>query len=187
MTAKAAKSKLTVDEFLPWALAQERGRYELVDGEIVAMTPERARHVLVKTALARTLQDGVKAAGLLCTAYGDGLTVVIDQHHSREPDASVQCGTPVDLDSLVLDAPLIVCEVTSPSSERDDSGLKLVEYFSVPSIVHYLIVRPEQQVVIHHQRALNGEIRTRIVSDGAISLDPPGFTIPVAPILAAGL
>ena len=62
------------------------------------------------------------------------MTVVIDDDHSREPDAAVQCGVPTDLDSMVLEAPLIVVEVTSPSSERDDTGDKLVEYFSVPSI-----------------------------------------------------
>ncbi len=36
--------KMTVDEFLPWAEAQERGRYELHDGEVIAMSPERAGH-----------------------------------------------------------------------------------------------------------------------------------------------
>ena len=32
---------------------------------------------------------------------------------------------------MILEAPLIVVEVASPSSERDDTGDKLVEYFSV--------------------------------------------------------
>ena len=42
---------------------------------------------------------------------------------------SVQCNVSTDLDSMILEAPLIVVEVTSPSSERDDTGDKLVEYF----------------------------------------------------------
>lgn len=186
MTTDTAKTRMTVDQFLIWAEKQERGRYELVDGQIVAMAPERARHNLVKTALVRALQDGIKAAGLPCTAYGDGMTVVVDRYHSREPDASVQCGEPVDLDQVTLDRPIIVAEVTSPSSDRDDSGEKLVEYFSVASVIHYLIVRPEKQVVIHHRRASGGGIETRIVKEGTIAFDPPGLTIGVATVLEDG-
>ena len=47
MTAQP-KQRMTVPEFLAWAAAQPRGRYELVRGEIVAMAPERARHNLVE-------------------------------------------------------------------------------------------------------------------------------------------
>ena len=53
---------------------------------------------------------------------------------------------------MILEAPLIVVEVVSPSSERDDSDAKLVDYFSVASIQHYLIVFSEKRVVVHHQR-----------------------------------
>ena len=34
--------RMTVDEFLAWAMAQPEGRFELVDGRVVAMAPERA-------------------------------------------------------------------------------------------------------------------------------------------------
>ena len=115
-----------------------------------------------------------RKAGLPCTVFTDGMTVVIDNDTSREPDAAVQCGVATDLDSMILEAPLIVVEVASPSSERDDTGDKLVEYFSVPSIRHYLIVKPVKNVVIHHARNETGDISTRIVTDGEISLDTAG-------------
>ncbi|MFZ1102065.1 MAG: Uma2 family endonuclease, partial [Hyphomicrobiaceae bacterium] len=129
---------MTVPEFLAWATAQPRGRYELVRGEVVAMAPERQRHLRVKGAVFRALGDAVIRARLAYTVFPDGATVVIDNEHSREPDAAVQSDAAGNPDSTVLDAPVIVVEVTSPSSERDDTGEKLVEYFSVPSIHHYL-------------------------------------------------
>ncbi len=182
MTAQP-KQRMTVPEFLAWATVQARGRYELVRGEVVAMAPERARHNLAKAAVFRALSDAVTQAGLPCTVFTDGMTVVIDNECSREPDAAVQCEVVTDLDSTILEAPLIVVEVASPSSERDDTGDKLVEYFSVPSIRHYLIVKPEKNVVIHHARNDTGDISTRIVTDGKISLQPPGMTIPVKQLL----
>ena len=111
------------------------------------------------------------------------MTVVIDNEHSREPDAAVQCGVSTDLDSMILEAPLIVVEITSPSSERDDTGEKLVEYFSVASIQHYLIVNPVKKVVVHHARGQGGDIVTRIASSGAINLTPPGMMVPIAELL----
>ena len=174
---------MTVPEFLAWAAKQPRGRYELVRGEIVAMAPERARHNLVKAAVFRALSDAVAKARLPCTVFTDGMTVVIDNECSREPDAAVQCGVATDLDSMILEAPLIVVEVASSPSERDDTGDKLVEYFSVPSIRHYLIVRPVKNVVIHHTRNETGDISTRIVTDGEISLVPPGMAVAARELL----
>ena len=174
----APDAPMTSKEFLAWAARQPSGRYELVGGRIVAIAPERARHNLAKIAVLLALREGVDRAGLPCTVYTDGMTVVIDEHHSREPDAAVQCGSPPDPDALVLDAPVVVVEVISPSSERDDTGNKLVEYFSVASIHHYIIVNPEKRVVIHHQRS-GAEIRTRIAGEDAaeLRLEPPGFMV----------
>lgn len=177
------KTRMTVAEFLAWASAQPRGRYELVRGQVVAMAPERARHNLVKAAVFRALDDAVKRAGLPCTVFTDGMTAVIDNEHSREPDAAIQCGVATDLDATILEAPLIVVEITSPSSERDDTGDKLVEYFSIASIQHYLIVNPAKKVVVHHARGENGGIATQILSSGQLDLDPPGMTVPVRQLL----
>lgn len=182
MTAQPQR-RMTVPEFLAWAATQSQGRYELVRGEVVAMAPERARHNLAKAAVFRALSDAVARSGVPCTVFTDGMTVVIDNDTSREPDAAIQCGIATDLDSTVLEAPLLVVEVASPSSERDDTGDKLVEYFSVASIWHYLIVKPGKNAVIHHARNATGDILTRIVTDGEVSFDPPGITVTVQQLL----
>jgi Uma2 family endonuclease len=177
------KQRMKVTEFLAWAESQPQRRCELVDGEIVVMAPERARHNLVKLEVAIALKDAVRAAGLPCTVFTDGVSVVIDEKTAREPDASVQCGVKRDLDSVVIDSPMIVVEVVSPSSERDDTDAKLVEYFSVASIRHYLIVFSEKRVVVHHRRDNEGHIATHIAHHGDINMNPPGITVPVAALL----
>jgi Uma2 family endonuclease len=183
MSMQSKPRRMTVAEFLAWASVQPRGRYELVRGEVVAMAPERQRHLLVKGAVFRALGDAVKRAGLPCSVFPDGATVVIDSEHAREPDAAVQCGVAINPDSMVLEVPLIVVEVTSPSSEGTDTEDKLVEYFSVPSIQHYLIIHPTRKVVVHHARGEGGDILTHILTEGGISLTPPGMTVAVAELL----
>lgn len=183
MTAQSKPRRMTVAEFLDWAEAQPSGRYELIRGEVVAMAPERALHNVVKAEIYVALRDAIRRAGLPCIAFSDGMTVVIDNEHAREPDAAVQCGVPFEAKTTVLQAPLIVVEVTSPSSERGDTDEKLMEYFSVSSIHHYLIVNPIKKAVIHHARGQGGDIVTRIASSGVIELTPPGMTLPVADLL----
>jgi Uma2 family endonuclease len=177
------KQRMKVPEFLAWADKQPDGNYELVDGEIVAMSPDRVRHNLVKAAAYRALDDAVKAAGLPCRVFTDGVGVVINDNTTRIPDASVQCGVKLNLESMVLEAPLIVLEVISPSSERQDLGAKLVEYFSVPSIRHYLVVVPQKRAVVHHMRHDEGGLSTYIGRNGDIVLNPPGMTVPVTALL----
>ena len=175
------KQKMTVAEFLPWALAQTAGRYELVRGEVVAMAPERARHNIVKMNVARALQDAVRCAGLPCIVFTDGITVVVDKDTSYEPDAVVQCGASVDLDSLVCDKPMIVVEVTSPSSEKTDAAGKLADYMTLASVRHVLIVDPVRTLVVHHARGEGGEIATRLCRSGdTLDLKPPGLTVSAA-------
>ena len=43
------------DEFRRWCEAQTKGRYERVDGLIVAMAPERGAHLRVKGAIYKAL------------------------------------------------------------------------------------------------------------------------------------
>ena len=43
MMAAITKLRMTADEFIPWAMNQPK-RYELVGGEVVAMSPERVGH-----------------------------------------------------------------------------------------------------------------------------------------------
>ncbi len=176
------KARMKVDEFLAWSERQPDDRYELVDGEIVAMAGDSVRHNRTKFAAAQTLDGAVRMAGLPCLVLIDGVGVAINDKTLRIPDVLVQCGAEPAPEALIVESPIIVVEVVSPSSERDDINAKLIEYFSVASVRHYLIILSEKRVVIHHQR--NGdEIATRIADDGDIALNPPGMTVAVAALL----
>src|SRR6516164_382627 len=78
--------------------------------------------------------------------------------------------------------PVIVVEVLSPSTRRIDLSVKLADYFRVPGLAHYLIVYPEKPRIIHHARAIQNTILTRIVNEGSIELDPPGIELAVADV-----
>jgi Uma2 family endonuclease len=171
--------KLTVDEFLAWTATQP-GRYELYCGRVYAMAPERARHAEVKFAVQTELARAIQAAGKLCHMLPDGMTVRVEEDIAHEPDALVYCGPKVAADAIEIPNPVIVVEVLSPSARHIDPSAKLVGYFQVPSIQHYLIVDPDRRPAVHHRRQMDGSILTTIVASGAVRLDPPGLEIDVS-------
>ena len=175
---RPAPGKMTVDEFLAWLdEGPEGARYELVAGEVVAMAPERVAHARLKAAVWLALRDGVRALGLTCEALPDGITVKIDEYTAYEPDAVVHFGEPLPDDALLVPEPVIVVEVLSPSTRARDAGAKLDDYFRLPSVHHYLLVKTERRSLIHHRRGEDGTIGTRIVTSGLLTLDPPGLSL----------
>ena len=176
------KSRMTAEDFIAWSIDQpSKGkRFELANGEVVAMASERARHALVKSRVCRRLDEAVEAAGLPCIVFPDGMAIRIDAYTVYEPDAALRCGEELPDETVIYDDPIVVVEVLSPSTTGVDTGGKFEDYFRLPSLHHYLIIRPRPASVVHHERQADGTIQTRILASGELRLDPPGITVDVA-------
>jgi Uma2 family endonuclease len=73
------ENAMTRDEFLAWVERQPFGRFERIDGIVVAMAPERASHNLSKIAACNALRRVVREAGLTsCQVFADGMTVQVE-------------------------------------------------------------------------------------------------------------
>ncbi len=170
---------MNADEFIAWAMEQPEGcHYELAGGEVVTMAPERLGHALVKQLFVRRLTEEIERLGLDCMALPDGVGVRVNERTIYEPDAMLRCGPKLSYDTVTVDDPIVVVEVRSRSTGYRDSGIKLIDYFELPSVRHYLIAKIEDKVVIHHRRATEkGDIMTSIVHDGPVRLDPPGIVL----------
>jgi Uma2 family endonuclease len=176
--SEPARGRMTSDEFIAWAMEQpETSHYELVAGEVVAMAPERSVHALTKAQIWRRMAEAVEAGSLPCQVYPEGMAVEVGERTVYEPDALLRCGTPLPADAIKLNDPVIIVEVLSPSTRARDAGAKLEDYFRLPSLRHYLIVKTENRTIIHHARDANGIILTRIVREGPLLFEPPGITL----------
>jgi Uma2 family endonuclease len=177
--------RMTVDKYLAWADGQA-GRYELVNGTVHPMSRESAGHAEKKAAMHAALLAGIRTGRLPCHALPDGMTVRIDDATAYEPDAVVCCGTKLPPASIEMPKPVIVVEVLSPSTRHIDLSTKLAGYFRLPSVAHYLIVDPDQPLIIHHARRSDDAILTHIVREGMITLDPPGLELALADVYGTG-
>ena len=140
------------------------------------MAAEKNRHVLVKSDARDALRRAVRVAGAGCTVFGDGATIRIDEHTGYVPDVLVHCGGRIDPDATTVDDPMILVEVLSPATGHVDSSDKLLGYFQLPSVRHYLVVDPVRYALVHHRRDGDG-VSTALVREGGIRLDPPGLDL----------
>jgi Uma2 family endonuclease len=147
------------------------------------MAPERALHSLVKLSVGSALRSAIRRAGLSCAAYADGLGVRITARRVFIPDVLVTC-PPAPVADMTTSTPLIVVEVLSSATAAFDHGAKLEGYFSLPSLMHCLLIDPERQVVIQHTRSRGDVIETRILREGDVRMDPPGLSIELGELFA---
>ncbi|MBC7430710.1 MAG: Uma2 family endonuclease [Rubritepida sp.] len=182
MSQAAMPPRMDRDAFIAWAITQDV-RYELDHGEVLAMTPELLDHVRAKQRTFTALDHAIQKGGLACEVIGDGFGVVVDDDCLYQPGALVVCSERLPGHVRVTSSPSIIVEVTSPSNSRVDTQVKLVEYAKLPSLAHYLIVHLQQRVVIHYQRAANGQFAVAILGHVPLVLDPPGLTIQAEELL----
>ena len=171
--------RMTVDEYLPWALARG-GRWELIDGRPVKMTSETLGHIDVKSFVWLALKQLVAATGRVdLHVLGGGATVRIDEHNANEPDGLVYAGPKRPDTELEVPDPIIVVEVVSPTSGARDRARKRHDYFSLPSVAHYLVVDPTTRTVLHFDRANWQQNGSRLGEEDVVDLKPPGISLPV--------
>lgn len=176
---------LTADEFEVWYARQPDGnRYELEAGKVIELAPERFQYGLAKAWIWRQLQESVEQNGLNCQALPDGIALRVSRNSQREPDVAVRCGEPVKGKAIRYDDPIVLVEVSSPSTAHVDGMRKVTEYLGLPSVRHYLIVDLDDRNVVHFAWTAPSAFETRILQGGQIGLDPPGLSLDLDAILA---
>ncbi|HKE86976.1 MAG TPA: Uma2 family endonuclease [Vicinamibacterales bacterium] len=120
MAATLTRRRFTADEYYRMAEAgilSERDRVELIDGEVVAMTPIGARHAACVTRAARML-DRAAAGDAIVPSQNP---VRLDLYHEPEPDV-VLVRPRADFYASFHPRPadiLLVVEITDSSLEYD--------------------------------------------------------------------
>ena len=177
------EQRLSAEAFMAWVDMQpEERRYELLDGSVFEMQSERAIHGRAKGRIFIAFGRQIAERGLPCETFTDGMAVRVDDETIFQPDALLRCGQPVQDDTILVTDPMIVVEVTSPSTQRIDALQKFTRYFRNPAIIHYLMVIPAKKTAFHHQRMASGQIVTRSYERGVIRFDPPGVDLDLAEV-----
>jgi Uma2 family endonuclease len=174
--------KITVDEFLAIEFRTDR-KYELVDGVIQMMTGGTEPHAWIQVNITSWLRAKLK--GSRCRPYGSEMGVQITDNDLRYPDASIFCSPrPANFREMrSLPDPVVVIEILSPSTAKEDQGVKSVEYKAMPSVQVIGFIDPLNELVKTVTRTDSGWVETFFAAQD-LDLGPVGLTIPHAEIFA---
>jgi Uma2 family endonuclease len=172
----ALRKPTTLAEFLEWEERQPL-RYEFDGVGPVAMTGGTAGHAAVQRNLA--IAVGGRLRGKPCRFYGSDLKFQVAQGHVRYPDGMVVC-RPVDRNATVVYDPVIVFEVLSPSTGRDDRIVKAREYQATPSVQRYVMLEQDAVGATVYARSGNAWTHEILVADSILALPEIAVSLPLA-------
>ncbi len=178
-TAERAPILRDVDDFLAWAESRPE-RWQFVEGRLVMMAGASDPHdfLTVHTILA----SGKRLEGKPCRPHGPDRGVRIGRRNFYLADASVSCRR---ADGTFPSEPVLVVEVLSAGTERDDRGVKWRNYQTLPSLRHYLLPSQEEPVTELFSRGERGWTYTRHEGlDAAVPLEAFGIELPLAELYA---
>jgi len=179
-----ATRPITIQEFEVRSL---EGRWELIDGEPVEMTPSADESSSVGATIIVLLGSFIRPRGLGRLYSSDGGFVLFpDRQTIRVPDAAFVCAERAPRGkarkSFPRLAPDLVVEVLSPSDRASEVVAKL-EMYQEAGVPLIWLVDPDKETVT----IIAAGQPTRVVKQGD-TLDGgevlPGFTVPVAEIFA---
>jgi Uma2 family endonuclease len=115
---------MTREEYYTWAERQPTGKFERVNGVVVAMASERLIHNIVKAMAWQVLRNAVAVAGLSCDVFTGGVTVEVGDS-DYEPDAVLRCGPKLSPNAMTVPDPLRAWPTITASFCGVDQALSL--------------------------------------------------------------
>src|SRR5579863_7752380 len=192
MAMDLAYKLLSVEEFLDCCPNDQR-HYQLIDGVIVAMAPPAIPHQIIAGNL--TFETGAALRAnrpnyTVRSQAGIAPQGLAGRNHF-ETDITVTC-EPGGYRGIAAE-PVLIVEIKSPSTERDDHFVRLPHYQRLPSLREILYVESERVAATVYRRRGKGWATIELAGgDARLELATIGLDITLAavyrgvPGLAAG-
>jgi Uma2 family endonuclease len=149
--AEAALRPMTLEEFYRWDDGTET-HYELIEGFPVAMAPPAEVHRALAVRLVSRV-DSALAARRPCNAQIEAGVIRADRSDSYfEADIAASC-VPIEFGRQAIEAPFLIIEILSPSTERHDRRVKLPIYRQIDTIEEIVLVASDGIYAELHRRS----------------------------------
>ena len=151
-------------------------RHEYLDGQVYAMAGASDKHNRI----------ALNAAILLDAQLPDGCEIFASDMKIRlqlqrktlfyYPDVMVSCAA-MDRATYYRAQPVLIVEVLSKATERQDRGEKFWNYQQIPSLQEYLLLSQDMQEATLFRRSTGWQ--PEVFRDGAFRLDSVGLDVPL--------
>jgi Uma2 family endonuclease len=142
--AKKLGNKISEQEYLAGELVSDV-KYEYIDGEVFAMAGASENHGLISGNLLSELRNNLKQKKSSCKVLSADMKVRIHSINTSffYPDILVYCDHHKDDTKYYKHLPLILVEVLSKSTRKNDLNTKKFYYFNIPSLQEYVVIEQD--------------------------------------------
>jgi hypothetical protein len=171
---------MSVAEFLEWDPGDGR-RWQLVDGEPIAMAPANAVHSYLQAELGALIRNHLRASNMPCDVFANPGVIpkTMSAHNMRVPDLAVSC-SPFGRGQAAPTDPVLAIEILSPSN-RAATWANVWAYTTIPSMREILVLRTDTIGGDLLRRLPDGSWPDRAtpVQEGDLVLESIGFRVPL--------
>jgi Uma2 family endonuclease len=123
---------------------------EYYNGEVLAMSGGTVNHSLISTNITSLIKFSLKNKGKKCKVFNSDMKIDIPRSNSYVyADGMAVCGDIQLMEGRkdIVQNPILIVEVLSPSTQSHDLGDKFKNYLSLPSLKEYVIIYQDQPYI----------------------------------------
>jgi Uma2 family endonuclease len=173
----ARTRSMSMEEFLAWEERQEV-KYEFDGFGPVAMVGVSRAHSAIQANILASLIARLR--GKPCRPHGSELKIQV-AGRIRYPDAFVVCTPGAGSDKVVTD-PVVIFEILSDSTNRQDRVTKNEEYRLTPSVLRYVMLEQDEPAATIFAREGERWVGTLVKGDAVLAMPEIGIEVPLAEI-----
>jgi Uma2 family endonuclease len=178
-TLRKPPPSMTVAEFLAWPGDGTGRKFQLVDGEVRAMSPASAVHSVIQGNLVYELRRHMRGQKLRCLVGPEPgvLTRVRANINVRVPDVGMTC-TRLAPGQQTWPDPILLIEILSPGNTAD-TWENVWAYCTIPSVREIAIIHSTRVLAELLRRGADGdwpEETETIGPSGTLSFESVGFS-----------
>jgi len=133
---------ISPEEYLETELDREV-KHEYMDGHIYSMAGASKKHNIISGNIFRELSNHLKGKKSSCTTFSSDMKLKLSKKTNSffYPDVMVVCDK--NDDDYYQNSPIIIVEVLSKSTRKNDSSTKMIRYFNCPTLEEYVLVEQD--------------------------------------------
>ena len=133
---------ISPEEYLETELNREV-KHEYMDGHIYAMAGASKKHNIISGNIFRELSNHLKGKKSSCTTFSSDMKLKLSKKTNSffYPDVMVVCDK--NDDDYYQNSPIIIVEVLSKSTRKNDSSTKMIRYFNCPTLEEYVLIEQD--------------------------------------------
>ena len=161
---------VTEAEYLAYCEAYPEEKFELIDGEIVAMAGASFNHNLITSNLTALIHPHLGDSN--CFVFASDWKVKVE-YNFYYPDIVVDCDPHNH-------QPRLIVEVLSESTKNVDLSIKLEDYQKIPSLQEYVVVEQNTKIILVFRR--KDQWKGQIYRNGNIYFESIDLTLSIEDI-----